>query len=262
MMRHVLELALLGAILCGCRGCEHGERPGAREARSSDPTRPSPVPSTAATSEQHPVRWWDGLQLKSLNDAKVLYTSGDAQDFGELKLDGERARPTTCVRWTELHKKGYEPVNTPEEQTDNGAKLRCLSLKLLQRARGARTSHIRSLVWDSSMVRVLPASVATALNQDSVRARDEATAAGKSLSELAPSVRANPSSDESTLEINEGETLITLHAEAWGDFNGDGVDDVAVSVVNGAVQGTYAVVRLLVLTRFSDDGLLKVIEAY
>jgi hypothetical protein len=262
MMRHVLEIALLGAILGGCRECDHRELPGAHEARPSDRTLPASEPPTAAPIKQYPVRWWGGLQLKSLNDATVLYTSGDAQDFGELKLDGERARPNSCVRWTELHSKGYEPVNTPEEQTDNGAKLRCLSLKLLQRAHAAQTSHIRSLAWDSSMVSVLPATVATALNQDSVRARDEATAAGKSLAELAPSARANPSSDENTLEINEGDTLIALHAEAWGDFNDDGVDDVAVSVVNGAVQGTYAVVRLLVLTRFSAGGVLKVIEAY
>jgi hypothetical protein len=56
--------------------------------------------------------------------------------------------------------------------------------------------------------------------------------------------------------------LVMLHAEAWGDFNGDSVDDVVVSVVNGAVEGTYASVRLLVLTRTSADGLLNVVEEH
>jgi hypothetical protein len=264
MMRRALAIALLGAVLCGCPGRDHGE-----ETRPRETTAPRPAPDSserptaaAAESEKYPVQWWEGLQLKSLNGAASLYTSGAGQDFGELKLDGERARPTNCTQWAELHSKRYEPVNTPEEQADNGAKVRCLTLALMQRAQAARTSHIRSLAWDGSMLRVLPASVATVLNRDSVRARDEATAAGKSLSEFVHSARAKPSSEKETLEINEGDTLIVVHAEAWGDFNGDGVDDVALSVVNGTVQGTYASVRLLVLTRTSADGLLKVVEAH
>jgi hypothetical protein len=262
MMRDAFAIALLGAVLCGCRGCDHGEQTSPRETASPRTPPESSERPTAAESEQYPVQWWEGLQLKSLNDAASLYASGDGQDFGELKLDGERARPTNCTQWAELHSKRYEPVNTPEEQADNGAKLRCLTLALLQRAHAARTSHIRSLAWDSSMLRVLPATVATALNQDSVRAREKATGAGKSLSEFATNARAKPSAEERTLEINEGDTLIVLHAEAWGDFNGDGLDDVAISVVNGAVRGTYAAVRLLVLTRLSADGLLKVVEAH
>jgi hypothetical protein len=262
MMRDAFAIALLAAVLCGCRGREHGEQAGPREATSPTTPADSLKRPAAAESEQYPVQWWEGLQLKSLHDAASLYTSGDGQDFGELKLNGERVRPTSCTQWAELHSHQYEPVNTPEEQADNGAKLRCLTLALLQRAHAARTSHIRSLAWDSSMLRVLPAAVATALNQDSIRARDNATTAGKSLAEFAPSARAKPSSEARTLEIDQGDTLITLHAEGWGDFDGDGVDDIALSVVNGAVRGTYAAVRLLVLTRLSADGLLKVVEAH
>ncbi len=262
MMRDVFAIALLGAVLCGCRGCDRGEQTGPRETASPSMPLDSSARPTGAESAPYPVQWWEGLQLKSLHDAAALYASGDGQDFGELKLNDERVRPANCTQWAELHARSYEPVNTPEEQADNGAKLRCLTLAVLQRAHTARTSHIRLLAWDTSMLIVLPATVATALNQESVRARDQATAAGKSLSEYAPNARAKPSSEERTLEINEGETLIVLHAEAWGDFNGDGIDDVALSVVNGPVRGTYAAVRLFVLTRLSADGLLKVVEAH
>jgi hypothetical protein len=106
MRRHLLATALLGAVIYGCRGCDHGEQPRASETVSSEPPLPLPKSPPAAASEQYPVRWWDGLQLSSLNDAAALYASGDAQDFGELKLDGERARPTNCERWAELHAKG------------------------------------------------------------------------------------------------------------------------------------------------------------
>jgi hypothetical protein len=127
-MRAAFVIALLGVVLCGCRGRGHGE-----QARAREPTSVStaPEPSTrqaSADSERYPVRWWEGLHLKSLNDAASLYASGDGRDFGELKLDGERVRPTNCADWARMHSQGYEPINTPEEQADNGAKIRCLTL--------------------------------------------------------------------------------------------------------------------------------------
>jgi hypothetical protein len=262
MIRISSAIALCGAVLCGCRGRDHSEP--AHQPATLAPSRAadSSARPAAGATEPYPVQWWQGLQLKSLNDAASLYANADGQDFGELKRDGERVRPTNCTQWAELHSQSYEPVNTPEEQTDNGAKVRCLTLALLKRAHPARTSHLRSLAWDSSMLTVLPATIASALNQESVRDRDQATAAGKSLSQFAPNARAKTSSEERTLEISQGDMLIMLHAEAFGDFNGDGIEDVALSVVNGAVRGTYAAVRVLVLTRFSADGLLKVVEAH
>lgn len=50
--------------------------------------------------------------------------------------------------------------------------------------------------------------------------------------------------------------MILVHAEAWGDLNDDGVDDIALSVVNGATRGTYNYVRLLTLSRGTSGATL------
>jgi len=103
------------------------------------------------------------------------------------------------------------------------------------------------------------AEVATAFNETREHAVTDATANRLSLAQLDSQAKVNPSRDEHTVEIIEGDgkAMIVVHAEAWGDLNDDGVDDVAVSVVHGATQGTYSYVRLLTLSRHTRGGLLE-----
>jgi hypothetical protein len=35
-------------------------------------------------------------------------------------------------------------------------------------------------------------------------------------------------------------TSVTLNAEAWGDINGDGVEDLLISALNTADHGSYS----------------------
>jgi hypothetical protein len=222
-----------------------------------------PVRTQAAAAETYPVRWWSGLGLKNSADAAALYAAPAPDAFGELQRGDVTHRPNDCREWTKLHAEGYKPTTTVEAQADSGAELRCMTLLLLQRARPAKTSYIRDLVWNSSLLSVLPASVATTFNAEREQAVAKAVSEGLALSRFDPKARGKTSDDEHTLEIIEGngQTMIIVHAEAWGDFNGDGVDDVALSVVNGATRGTYSYVRLLTLSRDSRDAMLKPIVA-
>ena len=121
---------------------------------------------------------------------------------------------------------------------------------------------MRDLPWNRKLLALIPAAVATALSQDDERAVNAATTDGKTLAQFDPMARSKPASEESTLEIIDGDrqTLRVIHAEAWGDFNDDGTDGLLVSVVNGATRGTLAYVRLMTLTRFSQTEPLRVIE--
>jgi hypothetical protein len=84
---------------------------------------------------------------------------------------------------------------------------------------------------------------------------------GRSLAELIPDARLASSRRPRRLTIAEpsGESRFTLHAEAWGDINGDGVEDLLVSVFNSVEQGTYFELRLLRMTRVAPEGALTVI---
>jgi hypothetical protein len=250
-------------------GCSAGDA--TTTAAPQPPAKPAPTsPHTTAAAKHndlsraasneaaHPVRWWSGLELKTLEDAGKLYTTAQADSFGDLQRGESTKRPSDCVEWTRLHVDGYEPTSTVEAQADNGATLRCMTLLLLQRAQPAKVSFVRDLAWDQSLLQVLPAAVATAFNEKREQEVSEATSKGQSLAQFDRKAKVNPSPEEHTAEIIEGDgqKMIVVHAEAWGDFNGDGVDDVALSVVNGATKGTYSYVRLLTLSRGTSGATL------
>jgi|GEM_PF-3511945 hypothetical protein len=216
------------------------------------------IPNAAADVAAYPVRWWSGLELKDLADAGKVYAATQTDAFGDLQRGDTTKRPRDCVEWTQLHADGYEPTSTVEAQTDSGSKLRCMTLLLLQRAQHAKVSYVRDLAWDRSLLSLLPAAVATAFNKEQENALKAATSKGLTLAQFDRKATVKPSREEHTVEIVEGDgqTMIVVHAEAWGDLNNDGVDDIALSVVNGATQGTYSYVRLLTLSRSSIGAML------
>ena len=54
--------------------------------------------------------------------------------------------------------------------------------------------------------------------------------------------------------------MVLMYPMAWGDFNADGMDDMALAVTNGATQGSLAYMRLLTVTRNGPSETLRVIE--
>jgi hypothetical protein len=228
--------------------------PAAAEGQQAQP--PNAAPDVAT----YPVHWWAGLELKSLPEASTLYAATHPDDFGDLQRGDTTKHPDNCNEWKQLHADGFDPTTTIEMQADGGAKVRCTTLQMLQRAQPAKVSYVRDLAWDSSLLSVLPAALATSFDDDQERALTEATAKGQSLAQFDPRAKLKPWGEEHAVQVAEGdgETMIVVHAQAWGDFNDDGFDDVSVSVVNAATHGTLSYVRLLTLSRKSSGALLTV----
>ncbi|MDB4987879.1 MAG: hypothetical protein JWN04_3057 [Myxococcaceae bacterium] len=240
----------------GARAVPRANTPAEQPAASVPSDRPPGAASDAAVlapaaTGNYPVKWWSGLDLPSAAQASARYTANEPELFGELEHAGSRAQPASCKQWAELHAQQYEAVDGLAEQTDRGAKLRCATLQLIEHAKPARISYVRDLRWDHSLLGLLPAAIATVVNEEGQRIVEAASAAGKSFKQLQPKAQLRPSTDQDTLEIVEAgkQMMIVLYPQAWGDFDGDGLDDVAVTVVNGAVHGTLSYSRLLTFTR-------------
>ena len=216
----------------------------------------------AERSRQYDVRWAKTVGLETLDQAGAQLAHGDPESFGELQRNGETVRPSNCLEWGVLHGKDFEAVSTIEAQTDSGAKLRCGTLELLRRARPAQISHVRDLRWNESLLPLLPSIIATAVSRDEERALAAAMKEGKSLIEYVPSVHLRATREPEVIEVLEGDGtwMVIVRAEAWGDFNADGTDDLVVSVINGATQGTYSTTRLMTLTRSNDVERLRLVS--
>jgi hypothetical protein len=215
-------------------------------------------------SSTFPVTWSRSLGLTQLGRAGVLRDAVDAYGFGELSRDSVALLPTTCAQRARLLQQGYTPSNTVEGQNDDEANVRCNTLDLLTRARPARTSHLRALPWNASLLALLPAAFGSQIDPAHRAAADRASAAGKSLRALDPKATAKPGSVPHSLVIEEGDGngSILLYAQALGDFDADGIDDTVVSVTNADTHGPYRQVRLFLLTRREPDGMLRVLSTY
>ncbi len=223
------------------------------------PTSPG---SSADAAGVFPPRWSEQLGLASIADVSKQFAAPTGV-YGELSLGDKTELPKSCADWARLHAAGYEPSTAVEVQSDNGAKSRCLALGLLQRAKPANRSFVRELKLTPKIVSLLPAALAANLSPKD-QARVEATnAAQLSLKQHDPKLKAKKGILPDSLEVNagDGQSYLLIEPLAWADFNGDGVDDIVLSVSQGASQGSALAARVVTLSRDDESSVLRIIEA-
>lgn len=202
----------------------------------------------------------DALAAVDENAFAMLFKKVQVVVDGELVRKEKFAHPDNCRRWRGLRSRGYAPKSALGKQIDAGALVRCGALEFLARARPSRVTHVRKLLVGAGPS-ALPAIVASATSPLAEQARDRAVAKGASLAEFLPTARNTPSELPGRLAIAEpsSESSVILNAEAWGDINADGVEDLVLSVLNTADDGTYYAMRLIHVTRLSPSSPLSVL---
>lgn len=260
-----------GSASAGARGNGAAASPAAPTPaeRSGMATSPAvhiidgPVPPPAVSPTRYAVRWSPALGLRALDQLDARLTAADRLGFGELERGDQQVLPTNCAQWASLHAAGYAPSTTLEEQPDGSALLRCETLRALKAAKPARVSFVRELPPPGpELLRVLPVAVATAESDERVarvRALSQRQAA---LGALDPKAKMEKLEPPALGRVREGggQSQIDLEPLAWADFDGDGVDDVAMSVRNMMTRGSYSTARLLFLTRADASSVLRVLD--
>lgn len=202
----------------------------------------------------------DALSTVDENAFATLIKKEQVYVNGELVRKEKAARPDNCRRWRALRRRGYAPKSALARQINAGALVRCGSLEFLARARSSRFSHVRNLLVGAGP-RDVPAIVASAPSPLAEEARDRAVAKGWTLADFVPAARTMPSELPGRLSILEpaASSIAILNAEVWGDINSDGIEDLALSVLNTAADGSSFDMRLLHVTRLSASSPLTVL---
>lgn len=222
----------------------------------------SAIPAPAKSEAALDLWWSPDLELPALAEASAALERSDPVGLCELVKGDDTQLVRTCRQWFSLHAAGYDPMTTLEMQADGGARVRCGTLSLLERAKPAQSSHVRELSFaDPAILAALPAELATAVSDDEYRRLTAATSRGENLAEYDTRARVIDESHD-TLRVLEGDgaSVILLSKQALGDFDGDTVEDLALAVVNAMTQGTLSSTQLLVFTRKTDDARLERID--
>ncbi|MFM2415783.1 MAG: hypothetical protein RL385_506 [Pseudomonadota bacterium] len=234
-MKRLLLITALAVCMFGCGG-----------ARKQD----APVPTIAP-------RLGKVLQLNTVSDAEAMRRRDAPSEFGELTTAQGPKRPRNCVEWEALHATHAEPSNDAEEAGDEIAGQRCDALLWLTRVRPATRSFV---AWSASLAPRLPATIATAWDDDARAARDGAAKQGKTINDYAPDAALEATPDQMVWSESGGTTKIVVRPIAWGDLNGDGVEDLLLAISNLDSAGPMTEQRVLAVTRNDAQEALRAIS--
>jgi hypothetical protein len=206
------------------------------------------------------VRWTSALALNSLEEIDQRLATPWEYPLDVSRFSGklEKAVIANCLSYFDLTRQGFE--STPfTYQLVLGAD--CHALRALSQAVSAQRTHLAGLQLDEKVINDLPPDLSLVLSKDDARKVAAAHKEGRSWREFQPITRVTRENSHTMLVEGHG-WKVRMEIYAFGDFNGDGVEDILVKTHGWLTEGTYAATRLLVLTRFQDSGRLHLVTEY
>jgi hypothetical protein len=268
---------LLGVLFWGCNLDREGSAPSTSvrralardgvttstgQARAAEMPAPERRGAPAAPSGQKDLAPGasEEFDAEVISDVRRALSAVDENAFPTLAYEEKRVKPNSCHGWKSLRRRGYAPKNSLARELDAGALVRCGALEFLGRAKPSRISHVEH-VLEGAGPGDLPAIVASATSKLAQRSRSAAAAKGLTLGEYLPDARVGPSELLGRVSIVEpaSATSAMINVECWGDVNADGIEDLLVSVMNMADDGSYFDMRLLEVTRAAAEAPLRVL---
>ena len=250
-MRHAVLVLTVCCILAGCDGT------------ASEPTRTQPVP--------FPVRWTHHVELKDLDEARAIDKYLDApvitvngrEKINMVEINGNaEAVATTPREWLELRGKRHAPRTTYDIRAESWFKSVVVPKLFLACARPARVSHLHDFRLTDRPLRKLPLHLGLNFMEDwKWEKRLARFQRGETWGEIRPTLGVEVEDEHAIVVAGDGEKNC-INLLAWGDFDGDGIEDVLLSVANYAIRGTSCAYRYVIVTRKTPGGRLLVIRRY
>jgi hypothetical protein len=238
-------LTVAALLLAGCGNT----KPAPPVAETKPPAKPETPPGMI------PVSWAKSLELDSLAGIDGRLKKPWPQPF-DVTVKGDTFTITNCADYWKVISREWSETEPREGDYIQANGMDCEALQLLQNAKPTRAADPFELTVESASV--LPPEVGSVVSNDDVRAVQAAVKTGKSWKTLDPSVRGKVDEiDHTVVEFRDSEGMLARLKELGrGDFTGRGLQEILVQSISGAVQGTYAAERLVLLGRDGDKPVL------
>jgi hypothetical protein len=245
-----IATAALLALLLLAAGCGRGSKPEGQAQETAGAIR---------------VRWAEDLKLARIEDMNARLHLAFEDEFSVTK-DHRPVVVKNCADYLGMES-SFDP---PDEQTARvlkSAGIDCLALQALASARPSRSTFLAAFKLDEKSVAVLPPLLGAVVSADDQKRVQAAESEGKSWLAFAPGLKTSADSAgggglDGSLAVRLPGWELHLKEYARGDFDGDGIEDVLVRDEIAGTTGTYADVRLFLLTRTSAGAVLRVAKQY
>ncbi len=212
---------------------------------------------------EHPVRWTTAVGPSSRRSLEAGFERPVKKPREQRIFT--RSNPSreicTCPDYLRARRDGWsDSANNFERATESFFKDRCDVITLVLAAEPSRVSYVESFTLDGTALDVLPPSLSWAVSNDEVEEAEAAERRGLSWRQYKPGLKVLESSRDA-LGVDEDGARIDLETKAFGDFDGDGVEDVLLFVSYRAVEeGTMRYYTPVLLTRTTAGGPLRARE--
>jgi hypothetical protein len=210
---------------------------------------------------QIPVRWTRavGPPSRQALRAKLLKPPARKPRSKKIYFGHETGREIrTCVDYLRALKHGWGGSgNTYEQDIESFFKDECDVMWLVLAAKPSRVSYVRGFKLDESALDLLPPTLSFNLFAEQEEAADQAEHSGLSWKKYNPEMKlVGKKFNEITVDEDPSSRVI-LQIKAFGDFNGDGVEDVLLFRTSYLTQGTARDYTPVILTRLTPGGRFK-----
>lgn len=208
----------------------------------------------SAAAAAPPQRAFEPRNFTGLT-AKVISSEDDATiDFDFEKLGGGGLHLAHC---REVPSTLMDLVKVPEAIYAEMLRLNCLAVRRYANSQPARRSHMPAR-WSKDAVAKLPAQVLPELGPGDA-ARPTVTQPRLTLARRLGGRHITLDSD-GDVSVDGPEVWALFYRLAQADFNGDGYQDWLLRMDWGAQEGSLTSSQLLVVTRLTPDGPLRLLE--
>lgn len=222
----------------------------------------------ALRSSDYPVRWTELVDLKwwqSIDKrlAAPLKLSGEKDDHLELSQWSKGQKVETVVvrtgrEYIDRLKESFEPHTHYDRAMERLAHGEVMALAILQKARPSRVSFVKDLSFETIQLEDIPYSIMvfTESKPEDFTFHDDCPDAiieSRTPHRLLWYCLLDPDDKESKLGY-------LLELLAWGDFNDDGIEDVLCNFMYDFVYGYNRDAYMVVLSKYSAEGKLQLVN--
>ncbi len=205
----------------------------------------------------YPVLTTTKLPYRALLDAGTLLQQ--APPFNgvnpakvQLSKGNDTASAVTCNQYLSYRSKGYEPSNNAELAIASHFIDYCIPLQELTQTKAAKISNLRNFdLW--SDYQLLPASLL--MPALSGKGGPKGTFINAYPNATLKTMGAN------NIQLTNGSQIVNVSVLAWGDYTGDGFDDMMLSVSHFVQGGTYHAYDIVWVTRTTPKGRITVVKS-
>ncbi|MDF1759178.1 MAG: hypothetical protein P1U40_01430 [Coxiellaceae bacterium] len=212
------------------------------------------VVSVVSFAESFDVKWSGALQINSLSDIPQLLKQPPPAPAGEklsVQMDNGKQKKTvtTCAEYLAATHNDFEPANNAELSFASFYIFYCKPLVMLSKVKPAKVSNIRGFsLW--LQYKQLPASV--------IMPSYTGKGPKGNFGDAYPHAKVEFLKPYSIKLTNEDQVAY-VDTLAWGDYQGDGMDDMLISVAHYAKVGTYHAYDLVWLTQRTPSGQITIV---